>query len=187
MLAELGYVAFALDMYGEGKTTTHPAEAGEWAGMIRKNVDAWRKRALAGLEILKGQENVDPSRLAAIGYCFGGSTAIQLAYANSGVKGIVSFHGALPAYSGTGKIAAKLLICHGADDGFIPQEQIDAFRKALDAAGADWHMVYYGGARHSFTNPGADKAGLDGLRYNKAADERSWAHMKRFLAEVFEG
>lgn len=186
MLAELGYAAFALDMYGK-RVTTHPKEAGEWAGQIRQNVEGWRRRARSGLAVLKAQEVVDPSRLAAIGYCFGGSTVLQLAYMGEDLKGVVSFHGALPAYQpgGSGPIRARILVCHGADDSFISAEQIEAFRKALDAARADWQMVHYGGARHSFTNPGADKVGLDDLRYDEKADRRSWTHMRAFLDEVF--
>lgn len=187
-LAKMGYVAFALDMYGKGKVTGHPQEAGKWAGMIRENVDAWQKRALAGLEILKKHEMVDRQRLAAIGYCFGGATVCQLAYSGAPLKGVVSFHGSLPAPEAddAGQIEAKLLICHGAVDPFIPEERIDKFQDALEDAGVDWQMIYYAGARHSFTNPGADERGIDGLGYNKKADTRSWNHMKMFFAEIFD-
>jgi dienelactone hydrolase len=186
-LAELGYVAFALDMYGKGKVTEHPQEAGQWAGVIRQNVDAWQKRALAGLEILKQHDLVDPQRLAAIGYCFGGATVCQMAYSGADLKGVVSFHGSLPAPEPeqASKIKAKLLVCHGAADAFIPTEQIAKFQKALEEADADWQMVYYSGARHSFTNPGADARGIDGLKYDKDADQRSWQHMQSFFNELF--
>ena len=186
-LAKLGYVAFALDMYGKGKVTEHPQKAGEWAGMIRKNVAAWQKRALAGLEILKQHESVDGTRLAAIGYCFGGATVCQLAYAGADLKGVVSFHGSLPTPDDgqASKINAKLLICHGAADSFVPEAQIAAFQKALEAAGADWQMISYSGARHSFTNPGADDRGIEGLKYDAGADGRSWKHMQMFFDEIF--
>ena len=186
-LAKLGYVAFALDMYGKGKVTEHPQEAGEWAGMIRKNVSAWQKRALAGLDILKRHDMVDQGRLAAIGYCFGGATVCQLAYSGAALKGVVSFHGSLPvpAPEQSHKIAAKLLICHGAADSFVPATQITKFQDALEEAEADWQMIHYSGARHSFTNQGADKRGINGLRYDKQADMRSWQHMKMFFAEIF--
>ena len=189
MLAELGYVAFALDMYGKGKVTKHPQEAGAWAGEIRKNVAAWQRRAQLGLDVLRKQEHVDGARVAAIGYCFGGATVMQIAYSGAGVTGVVSFHGSLPPATNEQlkNIRAKILVCHGADDSFVPAERIEAFCKALDEAKADWQMISYGGARHSFTNPDADKAGLDGLRYNKEADARSWGHMKMFLKEIFGG
>jgi dienelactone hydrolase len=186
-LAEMGYAAFALDMYGKGKVTEHPKQAGEWAGMIRENSEAWRRRALAGLTILRQVDMVDTDKLAAIGYCFGGATVMQLAYAGSDLDGVVSFHGSLPVMEveDAEKIKAKILVCHGVADGFIPAERIAAFQAALEEAGADWQMIYYAGARHGFTNPNADKFGIDGLKYDKKADERSWQHMKDFFAEIF--
>jgi dienelactone hydrolase len=186
MLAELGYVAFAADMYGDGKTTTHPQEAGQWAGQVRMNQQAWRARGLAGLNVLKGHKLVDPSGLAAIGYCFGGSTVLQLAFSGADLDGVVSFHGALtPPEADVKNLKTKVLICHGAADSFIPDDAVIKFRTGLDQAGADYQIIYYGGARHSFTNPDADAAGVEGLKYNKAADERSWAAMQRFFDEVF--
>jgi dienelactone hydrolase len=184
-LAGLGYIAFALDMYGEGKVTEHPSEAGEWAGKIRANVDTWRSRALAGLKILQSHPLADSERTAAIGYCFGGSTVLQLAYANAPVRGVVSFHGALPPLSEeTKQVKPAVLVCHGAADGFISQESIQAFQAGMERVEADWHMITYGNARHSFTNPDADQRGIDGLRYNKKADHRSWQHMQLFFDEI---
>lgn len=184
-LAQLGYVAFAADMYGEGKTTTHPKEAGEMAGKVRANADAWRKRALAALEVLKAQPQCDKDRLAAIGYCFGGSTALQLAFAGADLKAVVSFHGALPTptEAEVKKTKAFILVCHGADDTFIPEAAVKAFRSALDKGGAKYEFVAYPGAKHSFTVPDADKAGLEGLKYDKAADEDSWRRMQKLFAE----
>jgi dienelactone hydrolase len=186
-LAELGYVAFALDMYGKGKVTEHPKQAGQWATTIRKNADAWRARARAGLKILKQQDQVDPNRLAAIGYCFGGSTVLQLAFGGDDLRGVVSFHGSLPVPTAdeAARTKSRLLVCHGAADRFIPAEQIGKFQQALDEGGVDWQMVYYAGAKHSFTNPGADAKNIDGIGYNKKADQRSWGHMQAFFDEIF--
>ncbi len=186
-LASMGYVAFALDMYGEGKVTEHPQEAGKWAAEIRANQKAWTARAQAGLNVLLKQESVDGKRVAAIGYCFGGSTVLQMAFSGAELAGVVSFHGALPTpdESQAKQIKSRILVCHGADDGFISEESIQSFRSALNEAGADYQMIYYSGARHSFTNPDADKRGIDGLRYNKSADQRSWQHMQQFFAEIF--
>ena len=182
-LAKLGYVAFALDMYGKGKVTQHPSQAGEWATMIRKNTDAWRQRAKAGLRVLQASELSKDDQLAAIGYCFGGSTVLQLAYANEPLRAVVSFHGALPEPPADGKIGAKVLVCHGADDGFVPESSITKFRAGLTRLGADWQMVYYANARHGFTNVDAGDYGLDGLRYDKNADRRSWALMRSLFDE----
>jgi dienelactone hydrolase len=175
-LAKLGYVAFAADMYGEGKVAAHPTEAGQMASKVRANVQDWRKRALAALDVLKAQPQCDPTRLAAMGYCFGGSTVLQLAYSGVDLKAVVSFHGALSAASETEakQIKATILVCHGAADTFIPEAAIKAFREALDKAGAKYEFVAYDGVKHSFTVPDADKHNNPGLKYDKAADEDSW-------------
>lgn len=187
MLAELGYVAFACDMYGEGKSTEHPKEAREMATAARKNVKVWQGRARAGLKVLKDQEQVDTSKLAAIGYCFGGSTALQLAYTGADLAAVVTFHAALPVADAeqAKAIKAKLMICHGAMDKFIPEETILKFRAALEGAKVDYTMIYFGGAVHSFTVKGVDKKGVPGLAYNAAADRRSWAAMQFMFREVF--
>ncbi len=182
----MGYVAFALDMYGKGKVTEHPDQAGKWAMMIRENTDAWRKRALAGLKVLRDSELSQDDQLAAIGYCFGGSTVLQLAYAGEPLAAVVSFHGALPAPPETAKVQAKVLVCHGADDGFVPEASAAEFRQGMTRLGAVWEMNYYSNARHGFTNPDAGKYGLDGLRYDKLADQRSWAAMKALFQECFQ-
>lgn len=186
-LAALGYVALAADLYGEGKVTEHPAQAREWATMVRSNAQEWYRRGAAGLEVLKKHERVDPQRLAAIGYCFGGSTVLNLAFQGAPLKAVVSFHGALPSVEPDDlkKCQANVLICHGAADGFIPEEAAAKLRAALDAAEVDWQMVYYGGAKHSFTVSDADKKNLPGIQYNAAADRRSWAHMQLLFNEVF--
>ncbi|MGB5835372.1 MAG: dienelactone hydrolase family protein [Thiohalocapsa sp.] len=185
MLAELGYVAFAADMYGDDKVTDHAPDAKGWMQQITGNVDAWQARALSGLEILKGSELVDDDKLAAIGYCFGGATVMQMAYAGADLDGVVSFHGSLPAAPDDADIKAKVLAAHGYADGFVPAEQVDAFEKSLAAAGADWQLAVYSDARHAFTNPNAGEYGIDMLQYNPEADKRSWALMQSFLGEIF--
>lgn len=144
-LAGLGYVAFACDMYGEGKTTEHPKEAGAMSGEVRKNAKAWQGRALAGLKILQDHELTDAKRLAAIGYCFGGSTVLQLAHAGADVKGVVSFHGSLPVPDDDQAKAAKakVMICHGAADSFIDEDTIKKVRAAYEKGGVDYQMIYY--------------------------------------------
>lgn len=180
-LAALGYVAFAPDMYGEGKTAAHPDDARKMSSMVRENLKVWRGRAEAGLKQLKAQPNVDADKLAAIGYCFGGSTCLQLAYSGADLKAVATFHAALPKASEADAkaIKAKLLICHGAADFFIPPEAVKAFREALDSAKAKYEFVAYPDVVHSFTVPGADKHMIKGMKYDKAADEDSW---KRMLA-----
>lgn len=189
MLARLGYVAFALDMYGDGRATEHPAEARQWSSQVRENVDQWRERAAAGLEVLTNHQLVDPTNVAAIGYCFGGATVLQLAYSGQDLKAVVSFHGALqvPDEQDRQRTTASILVAHGAADPFIPSDLEASFRQALTGSGIDWMMVYYSGAQHSFTNPGADQKGIEGIAYNKSADQRSWRHMRIFLRERFRG
>ena len=187
MLAGLGYVAFALDMYGDDKVTTHAKDAQGWMMQITENTDAWRRRALAGLGVLKANPHVDPQHLAAVGYCFGGTTVMQMAYAGADLDGVVSFHGSLPSPGpGEGKqIKASILVAHGDADSFVPPERVAAFKSALEEAKADWEFVTYGGAVHGFTNPGAASYGIDNIRYDERADKRSWATMQDFLKEVF--
>ena len=187
MLAEAGYVAFAPDMYGDGKVTEHASEAKAWKEQISANVDAWVQRAKAGLDQLKELEQIDPERIAAIGYCFGGTTVMQMAYAGMDVKGVASFHGSLPPPpESLQSVAPRILVAHGRDDAFIPAERIVAFQSGLDRIGADWEMTIYSGTRHGFTNPGAGDYGIDNLAYNETADKRSWAATKRLFDEVFE-
>lgn len=185
-LAEMGYVAFAADMYGKGVVTKDRKEAGKLAGHLR-GTPLLRKRALAGLEQLKKNKLVDTKRLAAIGFCFGGTTVLELAYAGADLAGVVSFHGGLvPAKPEDFKnLKAKILVLHGADDPFIKPQEIAAFQEALRKAGADWQMIYYGGAVHSFSNPeaGSDKAA--GAAYDAKTANRAWKQMQLFFKEVF--
>jgi dienelactone hydrolase len=183
-LAELGYVAFAADMYGDGVTTTDPKKAGEWSSEV-KGGPLIRERSSLALDILRKHERVDPERVAAIGYCFGGTTVLELAYGGADIAGAVPFHGGLTIPKEEDAIRTKLLVLHGAADFFIKPETIDEFQKALREREADWQMIYYGGAVHAFTNPDADKAGIDGVAYDAAADRRSWAHMRTFFDEIF--
>jgi dienelactone hydrolase len=188
MLAKMGYVAFCADMYGNGQVTEHPKEAGEMATKVRSNVKSWLGRANAGLDVLRKHDRVDATKLAVIGYCFGGSTALQVAFSGAdGVKAVASFHGALPVPTADQVKAtkAKILVCHGADDSFIPAATIEKFRKALDDGGAKYQFDAYPGAKHSFTVKGIDAKKIDGLAYNEAADTKSWAAMKSLFDEVF--
>lgn len=188
MLARRGYVTFAADMYGKGKLTTHPKEAGEWSTSVRSNQELWQRRANLALDQLRAHAAVDAAQLAAIGYCFGGATVMQLAYSGADVKGVVSFHGSLPPATAeqASQIKAKILIAHGAADPFIPAERVTEFQAALEQAGADWQMIYYAGAQHSFTDPAADDRGLQGATYNASADGRSWGAMRAFFDEIFK-
>ncbi len=187
MLARLGYVAFAVDMYGKDKVTEHASEAKGWMQQISGNIEHGQRRALLGLEQLRKHELVDDARVAAIGYCFGGATVMQMAYSGADLKGVVSFHGSLPVANDeqAKKIQASVLVAHGEADGFIPAERIGRFKAALSAANVDWQMLIYGGARHGFTNPGASRYGLDGVRYDEKADRRSWLAMQQFFDEIF--
>lgn len=187
MLAGLGYVAFAADMYGDGKVTRHGKDARAWSSQITANTEAWQKRARLGLEVLKRHAKTDAAKTAAIGYCFGGSTVMQLAYSGAAVGGVVSFHGSLPPASAeqAEAIRAKVMVAHGYADSFIPKERVAKFQQALEDGGVDWQFHAYSGARHGFTNPGAGAYGNDGLAYHPAADRRSWRQMRDFLAEVF--
>ena len=187
MLAKLGYVAFAVDMYGKGKVTTDPKVAGGWAGAVKGDRKLMRARALAGLDVLKGHALVDPTRLAAIGYCFGGTTVLELARAGAPLAGVVSFHGGLdgPEPAAAKPIKAKVLALHGADDNFISREELLGFEKEMRESGADWQLVSYGGAVHAFSNPDADAFKIPGVAYNEPADRRSWQAMRTFFDEIF--
>ena len=187
MLAELGYVAFAADMYGDGKVTETPDQARQWMQQVTADVDLWRERAGLGLAQLKASGLVDGDRLAATGYCFGGGTVLQMAYGGADLKGVVSFHGSLPAApeEAKGKIGPKILALHGQADAMIPPEVVQNFETKLTTAEANWELVSYGGVRHGFTNPDAGKFGIPNLKYDAQADARSWARMQGFIAEIF--
>jgi dienelactone hydrolase len=183
MLAEAGYVALAVDMFGDGKTTEHPDEAGKWASAVRSNAKTGMDRFLAGYHALRANPRVDATHISAIGYCFGGGVVLGAALAGVDLDAVVSFHGGLPTEAVSTKPKARILVCNGAADALVTPEQIGAFMKVATDAGADWVFVSYAGAKHSFTNPDADKHGIPALSYNEKADRRSWRAMLDFLAE----
>ena len=188
MLAELGYNVFAADIYGAG-IRPKPPESGKEAGRYKGDRALYRARLMAGLEVLKSDERTDPARVAAIGYCFGGTGVLELARAGAEVAGVASFHGGLDAAAGmqaeAGGVKAKVLVLHGAVDPYVPAEQVAAFEKEMTAAKADWQLVSYGGAVHSFTHREAGNDPSKGAAFDEAADRRSWEAMKAFFAEIF--
>lgn len=187
-LAAMGYVAFVFDPYGGGKNAADPKQASEWSGALKADRPELRKRITAGLETLKKQDRVDGQKIAAIGYCFGGTTVLELARSGADILGVVSFHGALnaPMPAKAGDLKAKILACHGAVDPFVPPAEVAAFEKEMQDAKADWQLISYGNAVHSFTNPAA-KGQVPGAQYDEKADKRSWQAMIAFFAELFGG
>lgn len=186
MLAELGYVAFAADVYGKGVRPTDPKECSVQAGTYKSDLPLLRRRVSLALDELKKRPNVDQSKLAAIGYCFGGTSVLELARSGADVKGVVSFHGGLstklPAAPGT--IKAKILVCHGADDKFVNPE-VDPFKEEMKTSEAKMKFISYPGAVHSFTKKEAGDDPSKGQAYNAKADTESWAAMKKFFSEIF--
>ncbi len=191
MLAELGYTAFAIDMYGEGKVAMHPDDARKFSSELMKNFDVAEARFLAAMDFLKQQPTVDSTRIAAIGYCLGGGIVLNMARQGVDLKGVASFHGGLTAVKPAqpGMVKAKILVLNGAADKFTTPEQIEAFKQEMKAAGADFQFISYPGAMHSFTNPDADALGKKfnlPFAYNANADRESWNEMKEFLKAIFE-
>lgn len=186
MLAELGYIGLAVDMYGEGKQATNPDEAGKLSSELMKNPDMATARFMAAIDLLKQQPMVDPDRIAAIGYCFGGGIVLNMARQGLDLKEVVSFHGILTPiiHAQVGAIRAKILVLNGADDKFISLEQIEAFKQEMKSVGANLRFISYPGAIHSFTNPDATELGKKfnmAVAYNAEADRKSWDEMKEFL------
>jgi dienelactone hydrolase len=186
-LAALGYVALAADPYGDGMQAKDLPHAIELMTGVRSDVNRWRARAQAALDLLCAQPGVDRTKVAAIGYCFGGSTALELGRSGAALCAVVSFHGGLeaPRPGDARNIRAKVLVCHGANDPLIPPEQVAAFEAQMRETAVDWQLCSYGGAVHSFTNPDADKLGNPALAYNAVADRRSWASMLSLFQEAF--
>ena len=186
-LSKLGYYAFVADIYGEGNYPKDNAEAGKKAGFYKTNFSEYQKRISLALKqlILSG---ANPDNIVVIGYCFGGTGALEVARAHLNVKGVVSFHGGLGRDSKRiiEPITAKVLVCHGADDPYESKEEISAFQQEMRDAKADWQMIYYANAVHSFTNPEAGNDNSKGAAYNEKAAKRSWEHMKLFLNEVLK-
>jgi dienelactone hydrolase len=187
-LAELGYVAFAADIYGKGIRPSAMQDAAKQAGIYKSDRELYRRRLNLGLDQLKARQGVDAARLGAIGYCFGGTGVLELARSGASVSGVVSFHGGLdsPEPAAGKKIRCSILVCHGADDPFVPSKDIEAFRAELDAAKVDWQMHTYSGAVHSFTQPLAGNDNSRGAAYNARADRRSWAAMQAFFHDIFK-
>lgn len=185
-LAKMGYHAFIADIYGEGNYPATPQDAGEKSGYYKKNFKDYQKRIQLALDqLIKAGANAD--NIVVIGYCFGGTGALEAARAGMKVKGVVSFHGGLgkDADRVAGNIMTKVLVLHGADDPYVPQKDVLAFQEEMRAAKADWQMIYYANAVHAFTEPEAGNDNSKGAAYNEKAAKRSWEHFKVFLNELF--
>jgi len=182
-LASAGYVAFALDMYGKGKVTTHPDSAQAFVAEAMKDAEAIPTRFDAALAQLEADSRVDTSRIGAIGYCFGGAVVLGMARAGENLKAVGTFHGALATQhpAQPGMVKAKLLIQTGAADPMVNAVSVAAFEKEMTAAGANFRIITYPGAKHGFTNPWADSSGVPGLAYNASADQKSWAELLKFF------
>jgi dienelactone hydrolase len=185
MLSEIGYVALGVDLYGEGKFATDMAQVMSYVSALRSDVAAWRRRIAAALDTLSKHKRVDGSRLAAVGYCFGGSSVIELARGGADLCGVACFHGELQkTATPSATIKAKVLVCQAADDHFTPRAHLDAFQDEMTAAGVDWQINIYGGSKHGYTSPESDHAGMPMLGYHAPSDRRSWKALQDFLAEV---
>jgi dienelactone hydrolase len=186
MLAELGYVALAADIYGKGTRPKDTKEAGALAGKYKGDLPLLRSRARAAFDALAKEPNVDVSKVFAIGYCFGGTTALELARSGAPLAGTVSFHGGLGTKdpADAKNVRGAVLVLHGADDPWVPPAEVAAFQKEMSDAKVDWQMVSYSGAVHAFTNPAAGSDPSKGAAYDSRADRRSWEAMKAFFAEL---
>lgn len=191
MLAEAGYIAFALDMYGTGKLAAHPKDAKKFMQAVLGNMPQAEKRFNTAKKLLQQQEGVDSSKIAAIGYCFGGGVVLHMARSGIDLDGVVSFHGSLGTQTPAkkGQVMAQVRVFNGADDPFIPEQQIIAFKQEMDNAGVNYQFKNYPGAKHSFTNPGADSVAKKfemPLAYNSEADKHSWQSTLKFFEEIFK-
>jgi dienelactone hydrolase len=187
-LARDGYVAFALDMFGNGKVATHPKDAMAFVQEATKDPAVAAARFNAGLEVLKRQPRVDPEKIAVFGYCFGGGVALNMARAGADVAAIVTFHGSLEPADGPaqpGKVKPAILVQAGGADPMVPPHAVQAFEEEMKNAGANVKVIMYPNAKHSFTNPDADKSGVEGLAYDREADRESWTAAMKFLHQVF--
>ena len=189
MLAELGYVAFAIDMYGNGQVADNPGDAGKLAGETMKNMEGMKSRFAAAMDVLKKSDGVDPSRIAAIGYCFGGGIVLTMASSGADLKAAVSFHAGLGSVppAEKGKVKTKILVCNGAADKFNSEEAIKKFKAGLHSANVKFRFIDYPDALHAFTNPAATETGKKfnmPIAYNEKADKQSWADMQMFFEKV---
>jgi len=186
-LAEMGYITFVADMYGGGKATRDAKQAEAWSGELYGKPGLFAARSKAALDVLRKEQGVDANHVAAIGFCFGGTALLKLAYSGEKLDGAVVFHGGLmaPDANEQKQIHTSLAILHGAEDTFTKPEEIEKMRKAFEAAKVDWYMVTYAHAQHAFTNPDADKVKIPGIGYNAIAAKRSWEEMQRFFDEKF--
>jgi dienelactone hydrolase len=189
-LAKLGYCALAIDMYGEGRTADNPGDAGALMTAVMQNIKSGEARLAAGYRRLVNTATTDQNRIAAIGYCFGGAMVLHAARIGMDLRGVVSFHGALASHHhpAPGSVKAKVLVCHGAADNFIPEQDVIDFKQEMDGAGVDHRFKTYADAKHAFTNPAADENGRKfgiNVAYNELADEQSWKDMQAFFSEIF--
>ncbi len=189
-LAELGYIAMAIDLYGNGKTAENPDDAGKYAMPFYQNPQMAKARFDAAMNKLKTYNQADTNNMAAIGYCFGGAVVLNMARMGDNLKGVVSFHGNLVGVPpDKNLLKAKILVCHGADDKFVQQTEVDKFKKQMDSIGADYTFKAYPNATHAFTNPASTENGEKfkmPIKYNAAADSASWNDMKDFFARIFK-
>jgi dienelactone hydrolase len=186
-LAKLGYVAFAADMYGNGTATDSADEAAKLMTAVRGDLNLMRARAQAALDVLSSDPHVDRKRIAAIGYCFGGTVALELARSGADLVGVVAFHAGLdtPRPQDAANIKGQVLVCTGGEDSFVPPAMVQAFEVEMRQGHVKWEVIVFGGAHHAFTNPVADSHHIPNIAYNAEADRRSWAAMKAFFDEIF--
>lgn len=186
-LAELGYVALVADIFGDGKIASGPDEARTLTGPFYADRSLLRKHMTAALEQLRANPHVDAAKIAAMGYCFGGMAALELARSGANLSGVISFHGSLttPNSADMEAFQGQVLAFHGADDPYVKPEDVTAFKNELRDAGVKWQFVEFGGAVHGFTNPANGSDNSKGAAYNAQADRRSWTELQQFLSEVF--
>lgn len=187
MLAKEGYVTFCADLYGDGKTTEHPEDAKKFMTGLSENQERWLGRAEAALKAFAAQPEVDATKVAAIGYCFGGATALVLGMSGADLKAVAMFHAGFPPVSPerAKALKARLLVCHGGADAFIPEDKVTAFRKVLDEAKANYEFITYPGVTHSFTVEGVEKK-MPMLKYDADADKKSWESMLKLFKETLK-